>query len=131
MTTDEKPQRRLSLRILLLLIFAAALSPVLVIGGIRWSGDIEREAQYRRETMTLVARVAASRAENALATAPGLLELIATSVKGDPCDANLSGIVAALPDFSSLAAVDADGRVACASLEGAKLEKSISPIDLQ
>lgn len=120
MTTDEKPQRRLSLRILLLLIFAAALSPVLVIGGIRWSGDIEREAQYRRETMTLVALVAASRAENTLATAPGLLELIATSVKGDPCDANLSGIVAALPDFSSLAAVDADGRVACASLEGAK-----------
>ncbi|MEQ1783398.1 MAG: histidine kinase dimerization/phosphoacceptor domain -containing protein [Hyphomonadaceae bacterium] len=120
MTTDEKPQRRLSLRILLLLIFAAALSPVLVIGGIRWSGDIEREVQYRRETMTLVARVAASRAENALATAPGLLELIATSVKGDPCDANLSSIVAALPDFSSLAAVDADGRVACASLEGAK-----------
>ena len=75
MTTDETPQRRLSLRILLLLIFAAALSPVLVIGGIRWSSDIEREAQYRRETMTLVARVAASRAESDLLTAPGLLQL--------------------------------------------------------
>ena len=60
MTTDrEPPHRRLSLRVLLLLIFAVALSPVLVIGGIRWSGDVEREAQYRRESMTLVAQLAA------------------------------------------------------------------------
>ena len=120
MTTDETPHRRLSLRILLLLIFAAALSPVLVIGGIRWSSDIEREAQYRRETMTLVARVAASRAENALATAPGLLQLIATSLGSDPCDTDLDSIVRALPDYASLASVDADGRVVCSSLKGAK-----------
>lgn len=120
MTTDEKPHRRLSLRILLLLIFAAALSPVLVIGGIRWSSDIEREAQYRRETMTLVARVAASRAENALATAPGLLELIATSIRGNPCDSDLGVVVGALPDDSSLGAVDAEGRVICTSVDGAK-----------
>ena len=120
MTTDETPHRRLSLRILLLLIFAAALSPVLVIGAIRWSSDIEREAQYRREKMTLVARVAASRAENALATAPGLLQLIATSLGSDPCDKDLDSIVRALPDYASLASVDADGRVVCSSLKGAK-----------
>ncbi len=121
MRADETPpHRRLSLRILLLLIFAAALSPVLVIGGIRWSSDIEREGQYRRETMTLVARVAASRAETALATAPGLLKLIVTSVPGDPCKADLKGIVAALPEFSSLGAIDSNGIVACSSLEGGK-----------
>ena len=120
MTTDDQPQRRLSLRILLLLIFAAALSPVLVIGGIRWSSDIEREAQYRRDTMTLVARVAAGRAESALASAPGLLDLISTAVDGSPCDANLAAIVAALPEYSTLAAIDADGRVVCSSVEGAK-----------
>lgn len=120
MRTDETPHRRLSLRILLLLIFAAALSPVLVIGGIRWSSDIEREGQYRRETMTLVARVAASRAETALTTAPGLLKLIATSLRGDPCDADLKGIVAALPDFSSLGAIDSKGVVACSSMETGK-----------
>ena len=120
MTTDDQPQRRLSLRILLLLIFAAALSPVLVIGGIRWSSDIEREARYRRDTMTLVARVAAGRAESALASAPGLLDLISTAVDGSPCDANLAAIVAALPEYSTLAAIDADGRVVCSSVEGAK-----------
>lgn len=120
MTTDGKPHRRLSLRVLLLLIFAAALSPVLVIGGIRWSGDIEREAQYRRETMTLVARVAATRAESALAMAPGLLQLIAASFRGNPCDTDFASIVRALPDYSSLAAVDADGRVICTSIEAAK-----------
>ena len=120
MTTDDQPQRRLSLRILLLLIFAAALSPVLVIGGIRWSSDIEREAHYRRDTMTLVARVAAGRAESALASAPGLLDLISTAVDGSPCDANLAAIVAALPEYSTLAAIDADGRVVCSSVEGAK-----------
>ncbi len=120
MTTDEKSQRRLSLRVLLLLIFAAALSPVLVIGGIRWSSDIEREAQYRRETMTLVARVAASRAENALASAPGLLALIDTAIRGDPCSANLSEIIDTLPDFSAVSLIDENGRVVCSSTEAAK-----------
>ena len=120
MTTDETPQRRLSLRILLLLIFAAALSPVLVIGGIRWSSDIEREAQYRRETMTLVARVAASRAESDLLTAPGLLQLISTSIRGEACDSDFAEVVAALPSYASFAEADAGGRILCSSVEAAK-----------
>jgi len=119
-TTDETPQRRLSLRILLLLIFAAALSPVLVIGGIRWSSDIEREAQYRRETMTLVARVAASRAESDLLTAPGLLQLISTSIRGEACDSDFAEVVAALPSYASFAEADAGGRILCSSVEAAK-----------
>ena len=120
MTTDETPQRQLSLRILLLLIFAAALSPVLVIGGIRWSSDIEREAQYRRETMTLVARVAASRAESDLLTAPGLLQLISTSIRGEACDSDFAEVVAALPSYASFAEADAEGRILCSSVEAAK-----------
>ena len=120
MTTDETPQRRLSLRILLLLIFAAALSPVLVIGGIRWSSDIEREAQYRRETMTLVARVAASRAGSDLVTAPGVLQLISTSIRGEACDSDFVEVVAALPSYASFAEADAEGRIVCSSVEAAK-----------
>ncbi len=66
-TAEVIPTKRLSLRILLLLIFAVALSPVLVIGGVRWSGDIERETQRRRETMLLVAEQSAGRAQLTLA----------------------------------------------------------------
>jgi two-component sensor histidine kinase len=116
--SEQRLHRRLSLRVLLLLIFAAALSPVLVIGGIRWSSDVEREAQYRRETMTLVARVAASRADIALESAPAILELISAANKGDPCDASLQALVAALPEFSSLGVVDSNGMVLCSSLDG-------------
>ena len=118
MTTDGRPpHRRLSLRALLLLIFAIALSPVLVIGGIRWSGDIEREAQYRRESMTLVAQIAAGRAQRALESAPGTLNLIASTVRGDPCSMPLNEM--ALPDFGTIGVVDEAGKVRCSTLEDA------------
>jgi two-component sensor histidine kinase len=120
-TIDERPLlRRLSLRVLLLLIFAVALSPVLVIGGIRWSGDIEREAQYRRETMKLVAQLAAERAQRALESAPSALELIAATIEGDPCKAPLKRVVDALPDFGAFGVVDANGAVVCSTLEGSE-----------
>lgn len=120
MTIDKRPPfRRLSLRVLLLLIFAVALSPVLVIGGIRWSGDIEREAQYRRESMTLVAQVAAGRAQRALASAPSALGLIAATVEGDPCDAQLKRVVEALPYFDAFGVIDANGTIVCSTLAGA------------
>ncbi len=113
MTTEERLPRRLSLRVLLLLIFAAALSPVLVIGGIRWSSDIEREARYRREVMTLVAQEAASRAEYMLDTAPALLSLIDSITVGDPCMDPIRKLIDALPAFADLGVVDRDGRVLC------------------
>lgn len=119
MRTEPKPlHRRLSLRVLLLLIFAAALSPVLVIGGIRWSGDIGREAEYRRESMTLVAELAAGRAQRALASAPSALELIASTFQGDPCKAPLKRVVDALPEFETFGVIDGDGNVVCSTIEG-------------
>jgi two-component sensor histidine kinase len=112
-TTEESHPRRLSLRVLLLLIFAAALSPVLVIGGIRWSSDIEREARYRREVMTLVAQEAASRAEYMLDTAPALLSLIDSITLGDPCIEPIRELIDALPGFANLGVVDGQGTVLC------------------
>ncbi len=113
MTTEESLPRRLSLRVLLLLIFAAALSPVLVIGGIRWSSDVEREARYRREVMTLVAQEAASRAEYMLDTAPAILSLIDSVAHGDPCMEPIRDLIDALPAFANLGVVDREGRVLC------------------
>jgi two-component sensor histidine kinase len=110
--------RRLSLRILLLLIFAVALSPVLVIGGVRWSGDIERETERRRETMLLVAQEAAGRAENVLSTAPALLDVIDTLVAGDPCSPHLNDMIDRLPQFSALGVVNERGAVICTTTEG-------------
>jgi two-component sensor histidine kinase len=116
-TIDRRPAfRRLSLRVILLLTFAVALSPVLVIGGIRWSGDIEREAQYRRESMKLVAQLAAGSAQRALASAPRALELIAATLEDDPCEAPLKRVVDALPDFGTFGVIDAGGAVLCSTV---------------
>lgn len=115
---EGRSPRRLSLRVLLLLIFAAALSPVLVIGGIRWSGDIERDTERRRETMTLVAQEAASRAEYMLESAPALLNIISAVTIDDPCASPLRNMIDGLPDLANLGVVDAQGKVLCTTQEG-------------
>src|SRR5262245_7110122 len=117
-TAEPAPSRRLSLRILLLLIFAVALSPVLVIGGVRWSGDIERETERRRETMSLVAEEAADRAESVLTSAPALLDVIDAMLGSDPCSPRLNELIDRLPQFSALGVVDANGKVVCTTQEG-------------
>lgn len=93
---------------------------MLVIGGIRWSGDIERETERRRETMSLVAEEAASRAEYVLASAPALLDVIGASIGADPCTGRLRSLVDALPEFANLGVVDATGAVVCTTQEGAQ-----------
>lgn len=118
--TDTIPNRRLSLRFLLLLIFAVALSPVLVIGGIRWSGDVERDAAYRRETMTLVAQEAASRAEYMLESAPAMLGLISAVTPEDPCLNPLREIVNSMPHYANLGVIDKSGAVICTTQAGAQ-----------
>jgi two-component sensor histidine kinase len=125
-TTDGARTRKLSLRILLLLIFAVALSPVLVIGGLRWSSDIERETQRRRETMSLVAEQAADRAEGILTAAPALLNVIDTLIASDPCSPQLTKLIDDLPQYSSLAVIDQDGQVLCTTMEGAERTSTAS-----
>lgn len=124
--TDGPSPRRLSLRVLLLLIFAAALSPVLVIGGIRWSGDIERETERRRETMTLVAQEAASRAQYVLESAPAILGVINTLMAVDACATPLRKLVDGLPAIADIGVVDATGRMLCTTQAGA--EGATSPL---
>ncbi len=124
--TDGSSPRRLPLRVLLLIIFAAALSPVLVIGGILWSGDIERETERRRETMTLVAQEAASRAEYVLESAPVILSIINALMPADACSTPLRNLVDGLPAIADLGVVDATGRVLCTAQAGA--EGATSPL---
>ena len=69
--------------------------------------------------MTLVAQVAAGRAQRALASAPSALDLIAATVEGDPCDAQLKRVVDALPYFDAFGVIDANGTIVCSTLEGA------------
>lgn len=95
-----------------------ALSPVLVIGGIRWSGDIEREAERRHETMKLVAQEAASRADYKLESAPGILAIINASSAADPCASQLAPLVRNMPEFGNLGVVDEKGAVLCTTQEG-------------
>ncbi|HEX5005571.1 MAG TPA: cache domain-containing protein, partial [Hyphomonadaceae bacterium] len=117
-TTESGGTRKLSLRILLLLIFAVALSPVLVIGGLRWSSDIERETQRRREMMSLVAEEAADRAESVLTAAPALLNVIDTLLASDPCSKHINQLIDQLPQYSALGVIDGSGRVLCTTMDG-------------
>jgi len=97
-----------------------ALSPVLVIGGIRWSGDIERDAEQRHDTMKLVAQEAATRADYMLESAPAILAIISATIADDPCANPLKPLVEGLPQFANLGVVDNNGAVLCATLDGAK-----------
>ena len=89
-----------------------------MIGGVRWSGDIERETERRRETMLLVAQEAAGRAENVLSMAPALLDVIDALVADDPCSEHLNEMIDHLPQFSALGVADAKGNVICTTAEG-------------
>ncbi len=119
-TAEVASAPRLSLRVLLLLIFAVALSPVLVIGGVRWSGDIERETARRRETMLLVAEQSAGRAESVLTSASPLLNVIESLIGPDPCLGKIQQTVDLLPQYTAMAVIGADGIVRCSTMEGAE-----------
>jgi two-component sensor histidine kinase len=91
---------------------------VLVIGGLRWSSDIERETERRREMMSLVAEEAGDRAESVLTAAPALLNVIDTLLAGDPCSPQLNKLIDELPQYSSFGVIDANGNVLCTTMEG-------------
>src|SRR5690606_21830853 len=117
---EAVPARKISLRILLLLIFAVALSPVLVIGGLRWSGDIERETERRRELMSLVVEEAADRAESVLSATPALLNVIDALVGDDLCPAGLTELIDELPQYHAVGILDEAGTTICTTLQGAE-----------
>ncbi len=106
-----------------------ALSPVLVIGGIRWSGDVERDTGYRRETMTLVAQEAASRAQYMLESAPLILNLISAVTARDPCANPLRETLNGLPDYANLGIIDKSGTVICTTQAGAEGSTTASTRD--
>ena len=91
---------------------------MLVIGGLRWSSDIERETQRRREMMSLVAEEAADRAESVLTSAPALLNVIDTLLANDPCSPHINELIDELPQYSALGVIGADGQVLCTTMEG-------------
>jgi two-component sensor histidine kinase len=94
-----------------------ALSPVLVIGGVRWSGDIERETQRRRETMLLIAEQSASKADAMLQSAPTYLNVIAAMIGPDPCARDaLARAVDLLPQFTGMGVIS-NGKVKCSTTE--------------
>ncbi len=94
-----------------------ALSPVLVIGGVQWSGDMQRQEDRRRVMMSLVAEEAADRAEIVLSTAPALLDVIDQVAPEDPCAGHFTSLIDRFPQFLNLAVVDADGSVRCSEVE--------------
>jgi two-component sensor histidine kinase len=93
---------------------------VLVIGGVRWSGDIERETARRRDTMLLVAGAAADRAELVLSSAPALLDVLDVLLAKDPCSTKLNAMISRLPQYSAVGVINADGSVQCTTQEGGR-----------
>lgn len=108
---------QVSLRIQLLLILALAVSPVLILGGVRWSNDIAREEQRRRELMTMVAEEAADRVERVMANTSAMLDVIdSLGPYESDCSPRFGRLLALFPQYSNLSMIDADGRVLCAGL---------------
>jgi two-component sensor histidine kinase len=104
---------RLSLRVMLLVILAIALSPVLVIGGVQWATSAAREDDRRQTIMFLVAEEAADRADLVLSTGPALLELLDSLIAREGCTPELDRLLGLFRQFSNYAVSDETGRVQC------------------
>ncbi len=103
-----------------MLILALAVSPVLILGGVRWSNDIAREEARRHELMMIVAEDAAVRVERVLATAPAMLDVIDTLAPyGAECGAEFAELLELFPEYSNLSLVDANGIVQCTAVPNA------------
>jgi two-component sensor histidine kinase len=104
-----------TIRIRLATALAAALLPVLVLGGVQSTLALRREAEARRESLAAAAERSASTARARMEAADILLQTLAPGSVGAQCVQRLAQVVDRIPGYSNLIRFDSIGRVACAA----------------
>ena len=104
-----------TIRIRLVGALAAALLPVLILGGVQSTLAVRREAEARRESLAAAAERSASTARARMEAADILLQTLAPGSVGAQCVQRLTQVVGRIPGYSNLIRFDSIGRVACAA----------------
>ena len=104
-----------TIRIRLTAALAAALLPVLVLGGVQSSLAYKREAEAKRESLAAAAERSASTARARMEAADILLQTLAPESVGAQCVQRLVQVTERIPGYANLIRFDSIGRVACAA----------------
>ena len=104
-----------TIRVRLVGALAAALLPVLILGGVQSTLAVRREAEARRESLAAAAERSASTARARMEAADILLQTLAPGSVGAQCVQRLAQVVGRIPGYSNLIRFDSIGRVACAA----------------
>lgn len=113
---NSSPWSSLStIRIRLTAALAAALLPVLILGGVQSSLAFKREAEAKRESLAAAAERSASTARARMEAADILLQTLAPGSVGAQCVQRLVQVTERIPGYSNLIRFDRIGRVACAA----------------
>jgi two-component sensor histidine kinase len=110
------PWDRLStIRVRLTAALAAALLPVLVLGGVQTAIMFHREDVALRDNLGRAAQRSAAGARARMESAQILLETLAPGAVGFQCAQRLTDVAARIPGYANLIRFDSIGRVACAA----------------
>jgi two-component sensor histidine kinase len=110
------PWDRLStIRVRLTAALAAALLPVLVLGGVQTAMMFHREDVALRDNLGRAAQRSAAGARARMESAQILLETLAPGSVGFQCAQRLTDVAARIPGYANLIRFDSIGRVACAA----------------
>lgn len=104
-----------TIRVRLTAALAAALLPVLLLGGLQSVIAFQREGAELREDLAAAADRSAATARARMEAADILLETLAPASVGFQCAQRLAEVTRRIPGYSNLIRFGRDGRVACAA----------------
>ena len=104
-----------TIRVRLTAALAAALLPVLVLGGLQSAIGFQREGRELRQNLGLAAERSAATARARMEGANVLLETLAPGAVGYQCAQRLAQVTARIPGYLNLIRFDRRGRLICAA----------------
>ena len=104
-----------TIRVRLVAALAAALLPVLVLGGVQTSIMFHREDVALRDNLGRAAQRSAAGARARMESAQILLETLAPGAVGFQCAQRLGEVTSRIPGYANLIRFDSTGRVVCAA----------------
>jgi two-component sensor histidine kinase len=104
-----------TIRVRLTAALAAALLPVLILGGLQSAIGFQREGQTLRQNLGFAAERSAATARARMEGADVLLETLAPGAVGFQCQQRLAQVTTRIPGYLNLIRFDRQGRLVCAA----------------
>ncbi|HEX7740958.1 MAG TPA: hypothetical protein VF442_00765, partial [Sphingobium sp.] len=104
-----------TIRVRLTAALAAALLPVLMLGGLQSAIGFQREGMTLRQNLGFAAERSAATARARMESADVLLQTLAPGAIGFQCQKRLEQVTTRIPGYLNLVRFDRQGRVVCAA----------------